>query len=180
MITEPFEHLYFNWLCAKIAYNLRQTPSLTYWDLLRTLHNTEYVWFIVGDDNRAEDGLYLRRDFIYEAETPDDPDWRRHPPCSLLEMLVAFSKRAEFQSSEPAKAWFWEFIDNLGMKEFHDGYQPSSEEIWEITDVFMWRTYDENGIGGILPIKNGFRHDQRELEIWYQLPDYLWDTGRLP
>lgn len=180
MITEPFEHMYFNWLCAKVTtFNRQRTPSLTYWDLLRTLQNTEFIWLLSGDDNRAEDGLELRRDFILEADAPDDPEWRRHPPCSVLEMLIAFAKRAEFQTGDKASQWFWEFIDNLGLKEFNDGYGVTQEEIWEILDPFLWRTYDARGRGGMFPIDhtNG---DQREVEIWYQFCHYLSDNDRMP
>jgi hypothetical protein len=179
MPTEPFEHAYFNWLCAKVVdYVMSPTPSLTYWELLRTFHNTEFAWFLSGDDNRAEDGLDLRREFILIAETPDDPNWRRHPACSVLEMLIAFSRRAEFMTGERAKDWFWEFVDNLGLRECTDGSGVDPDEIVDILDQFVWRTYDHNGKGGILPVTDSNR-DQREVEIWYQFSDYLFETGRL-
>ncbi len=52
------------------------TPSLTYWKLFRTLYSTEFVWLLSGDDNRAEDGLELREEFLLESNIPDDPQWR--------------------------------------------------------------------------------------------------------
>jgi hypothetical protein len=179
MINEPFENLYFNWLCAKVVFNMNPTPSLTYWTLLRTLHSTEFVWLLSGDDNRAEDGLELRVEFIFEAEAPDDPNWRRFPPCSVLEMLIAFSRRAAFATDEKAKDWFWEFIDNLGLKECNDGSNVTPEEIGEILDNFIWRTYDSRGRGGLFPIDNR-NGDEREVEIWYQFCHYLDDKGRMP
>jgi hypothetical protein len=178
MITEPFENLYFNWLCAKVIYNMNPTPSLTYWNLLRTLHNTEFVWLLSGDDNRAADGLELRRDFIFEAEAPDHPDWRKHPGCSMLEMLIAFSRRAEHMTGEKAQEWFWEMIDNLGLKEVNDGHEATPEDIGEILDEFIWRTYEPNGQGGLFPLINPKR-DQTEVEIWYQFAEYLVDQCRL-
>lgn len=180
MITEPFENLYFNWLCAKVIYNMNPTPSLTYWTLLRTLQNTEFVWILAGDDNRAEDGLELRVEFIFEAETPDDPEWRRFPPCSVLEMLIAFSRRAEFMTGQKAKDWFWEFIDNLGLIECTDGSGVTPDEIGEILDRFIWRTYESNGYGGLFPLDSRNGDDEREVEIWYQFCHYLDDTGRMP
>ena len=178
MITEPFENLYFNWLCAKVTFVMRPTPSLTYDNLLRTLHNTEFVWLIAGDDNRAEDGLELRRDFILEAETPDDPEWRRFPGCSVLEMLIAFSRRAEHMTGQKAQDWFWEFMTNLGLSEVNDGHTASHEDIGDILYDFVWRTYEYNGYGGLFPLDEPLR-DQTNVEIWYQFCDYLADKGRL-
>jgi hypothetical protein len=178
MTTEPLENMYFNWLCAKVIYNMSPTPSLTYWNLLRTLHNTEFVWIMAGDDNRAADGLELRREFIFEAETPDDPDWRRYPGCSVLEMLIAFSRRTQHMTAQSARDWFWEFIANLGLQEVNDGHEATPEDIAEILDEFVWRTYDADGHGGLFPL-NDPQRDQTELEIWYQFCDYLFDQGRL-
>jgi hypothetical protein len=178
MITEPFENAYFNWLCAKVNYVMNPTPSLTYWNLLRALHNTEYVWILAGDDNRAEDGLELRREFIMEVETPDHPEWRRAPGCSVLEMLIAFSRRAEHMTGQKAKDWFWEMIDNLGLKEVNDGHEATEEDIGEILYDFVWRQYEYNGHGGLFPLDDPTR-DQQEVEIWYQFCDYLADKDRL-
>lgn len=176
---EPLEHLYFNWLCAKVIYIRNQTPSTTYWKLLKTLHQTEFAWLMSGDDNRAEDGLELRREFLLAADIPDHQDWRRNPPCSVLEMLIAFSRRTEFQTATPARDWFWEFIENLGLRYSDDGSEMTPGEIQDILDPFIWRTYDYNGRGGMFPLERPHR-DQRRVEIWYQFCDYLMDQDRMP
>jgi hypothetical protein len=175
---EPLENLYFKWLCAKVMYVMNPTPSLTHWQLLKALHNTEFVWLLSGDDNRAADGIELRDEFTIAADIPDDPEWR-HLGCSVLEMFVAFSRRAEFNTGESASDWFWEFLDNLGLKEFTDGAEFDLIEVEEILDRFVWRTYNRKGEGGLFPIgsPNG---DQRKIEIWYQFCDYLIDHDRLP
>src|SRR4029077_5421852 len=100
-MNEAVEHLYFDWLCARVV-NMVNVPRPTYWELLAQLHKTEFVWLILGDDNRAEDGKELRKEFIIQAELPDDPQWRIEVGCSVLEMLIAFSRRAEFQDETPA------------------------------------------------------------------------------
>ena len=94
-MDEPIESTYFNWLCAKVMQIENPTPSLTYWNLLRELHNTEFVWLISGDDNRAADGLDLRLEFTREASLPPDPNWP-YIGCSILEMFIALSSRAQF------------------------------------------------------------------------------------
>lgn len=179
---EPLENLYFTWLCAKVTLinQKHSTPSLTYWTLLRTLHNTEFVWLLSGDDNRAEDGLELRLQFLFEADAPDHPEWRRIPNCSMLEMLIAFSRRTAFTTGDTAEFWFWEFMDNLGFKECNDGSGVRPEDIEEVLQQVIWRTYDHRGVGGIFPLNHSTGKDQREVEIWYQFCDYLVDRDRLP
>ena len=178
-MSEPLENLYFNWLCAKVVYIREHSPSKMYWKLLSTLHRTEFAWFLSGDDNRAEDGLELRREFLLAADIPDQQEWRRIPPCSVLEMLIAFSRRTEFQTDDPAKDWFWEFIDNLGLKHINDGSDVTPEAIQIALDKFIWRTYDYSGRGGMFPLDNP-RRNQKEVEIWYQFCDYLMDQDRMP
>jgi hypothetical protein len=176
-MLEPLENLYFNWLCAKVHHMENPTPTLTYWGLLRVLHNTEFVWLISGDDNRAMDGLDLRREFLIAADIPDKPEWRALP-CSLLEMLIAFSRRAEFQTDEPAQQWFWEFIDNIGLLECNDAANCSDDEVGERLYELVWRTYDNSGRGGLFPLDHP-QHDQTKTEIWYQFCEYLVDQNRL-
>jgi hypothetical protein len=36
----------------------------------------------------------------------------------------------------------------------------------------IWRTYDRRGHGGLFPLQRSNR-DQRRVEIWYQLSEYL-------
>ncbi len=178
--NEPLENLYFNWLCAKvikIRYN--KTPSTTFWRLFRTLHNIEFIWLVPMDDNRIGDGKYLRYYFILETGIEDDLDWRHNTPCSVLEMLIAFSVRCEFQASDlvgDAKHWFWKFLYNLGLTEANDSSDITEEQIRDVIDVFIWRTYDYNGRGGIFPLEDA-RQDQRKVEVFYQLFDYLMDLG---
>ena len=179
MVNEPLENIYFNWLCAKVIYLENPTPSLRFDKLLKTLHGTEFVWLISGDDNRAEDGLELRREFLLEAGIPDHPEWRMMP-CSLFEMLIAFSRRTEFATDIPAHEWFWEFIDNLGLREYNDSTSITSDEIAEILYAFVWRQYDMSGRGGgLFPIEHP-KHDQTQVEIWYQFCEYLTDQNRMP
>jgi len=178
-MNEPIDHLYFNWLTAKVSKPTMRTPSTSYVKLLRVLHQNEFVWLLSGDDNRAEDGLELRREFILEADAPDDVEWRTATGCSMLEMLVAFSRRAAYSTDLPSRDWFWEMIQNLGLEECTDGSDISEDGIGEILYNVIWRTYDFNGYGGLFPIQNP-KHDQRGVEIWYQFCEYLLDQDRLP
>jgi len=176
-MNEPLDNLYFNWLCAKVIQLENSTPSLKYDRLLRELHSTEYVWLIPGDDDRSEDGVELRWHFLQETGLGDDLSWE-HLPCSAFEMLLAFSKRAEFATDVPYIEWFWEFIGNLGLKDFNDAADGWSR-VPEILYIFIWRQYDYCGNGGICPVSSSTR-DQTEVDVWYQFCDYLVDQNRLP
>ena len=172
---EPIENLYFNWLCAKVVYLEVKSPSLTHDHLLRKLYRTEYVWTVIGDDNRVEDGLDLRSKFLRTSNIEDDGDWL-HYGCSVLEALIAFSNRLEFDSNIPAEQWFWHMIENLGIHEFNDAryiYEDLDTLVDDVLDALVWRQYDRYGNGGLFPLQNT-KKDQREIEIWYQYCAY-WE-----
>ncbi|MET0785762.1 MAG: hypothetical protein ABWY25_03575 [Paenisporosarcina sp.] len=177
-MMEPIESEYFNWLCAKVMPILNHSPSNKYWNLLKMLHDTEFVWLVMGDDNRAADGLELRERFLIESGLPDDPQWRKMG-CSVLEMLIGFSYRAEFTTSTPASDWFWEFLENLGLNDLSDAADIPEKYVHDVLDQFIWRTYDKYGNGGLFPIHKT-RSDQRTIEVWYQFCEYLVDQNRLP
>jgi hypothetical protein len=179
-MSEPLENLYFNWLCAKVI-NLRDSlPSSTYNTLFGTMHRTEFVWLILGDGNRAEDGKDLRTEFILQADIPDDPDWRNLIECSVFEMLIAFVRRTYDMTDIPSREWFWEFLRNLGLDEMHDASGVEPQDVAEILDRFIWRTYDKFGRnGGMFPLSHS-PVDQRKQELWFQFCEYLIDQDRIP
>lgn len=174
-MDEPLENLYFNWLCAKVIYVEVPTPSLTFWMLFRKLYSTEYVWLLSGDDNRVEDGLELREEFLTESHIQDDPSWRASA-CSVFEMLIAFARKAEFNAGETPTFWFWHFLNNLELGEANDASDMSDNDVEQILYNFIWRMYDESGHGGLFPMSNP-EHNQKEVEVWYQFCEYLIDIN---
>ena len=176
-MDEPLDNLYFNWLCAKVIQLENPTPSLRYDKLFRILHSTEYVWLIPGDDDRAEDGVELRYTFLQETGLEDDLHWE-HQTCSVFEMLMAFSKRCEFATDVPYIDWFWEFIENLGLRRYNDAAN-GFDRVDELLYIFVWRQYDFNGVGGLFPLKETTM-DQTETDVWYQFSHYLVDQQRMP
>lgn len=167
-MDESLEILYFEWLYAKI--HLVEIPYNTYSKLLHLLYTTEFVWLLPGDDNRMEDGKDLRLDFIRESGLALDISWF-DDGCSVLEMLVGFSRRASFQTDIPEQTWFWRFISNLGLADATDDeFDPQGVEL--ILSDFVWRTYDYDGFGGLFPLQDP-REDQRGVEIWYQFCEYI-------
>lgn len=171
MYSEPIEEVYFNWLYSKVAYMPNPTPSLTFYTLFRDLHSTEFVWLISGDDNRAQDGLDLRREFFRESLIHQDPVWN-DIGCSVLEMLIAFSRKAEFETDLDARDWFWIFLDNLNLSEFSDARKNTSLRTSERLNTFIYREYERNGKGGMFPLKTP-SGNQKKVQLWYQLAEYL-------
>jgi len=174
MYDEPIEETYFNWLYSKVASVRNPTPSLTYWTLFRDLHSMEFHWLLSGDDNRAADGLDLRKEFLRESYLPHDQAWLSLG-CSVLEMLIAFSRHAEFETNKSAREWFWIFLENLKLAHLNDATTGISREVSHAIDSFVWRTYRKDGQGGMFPIE-GAVHDQRKVEIWYQFCEYVAAT----
>jgi hypothetical protein len=174
-MAEPIEDLYLNWLYAKVAYSdAPSSPSVSYHRLLQSLHAIEFVWVVSMDENRAQDGLELRNEFIKQAHIPDVPDDWYNMPCSVLEMLIAFSRRASFETEYSSEEWFWMFLSNIGLDEQHDSSIGLTTLVNEVIDTVIWRTYDPDGHGGLFPLDDA-EEDQRRVEIWHQFCEYLVD-----
>lgn len=177
-MDEPIEDLYFNWLYSKVAWHDLHTPSTSYQSLLYALHTTEFVWLVTGDSNRAEDGRVLREEFLRELRCEVDDNWM-DLNCSVLEMLIAFSRRCSIQTeSMSSNAWFWLFLENLTLSDISDGvYRSEGHRIGPAVEAFVWRYYDQFGRnGGLFPLRYS-QNDQTKVELWYQFSEYLVDTG---
>lgn len=174
-MNEPLDELYFKWLYRHVASDRLKNPKRTYWRLLRMFYTKEFIWLISNDDNRVEDGRDLRCEFINEVGI-DDPDknWMSME-CSFLEMLIGLAKRCAFETDGGSAAWFWHLVDNLNLGGFNDEYfqtRRQEQYVEETIDAVIWRLYDHDGRGGLFPL-NHPQHDQREIELWYQLSCYL-------
>lgn len=177
---EPIEDLYFNWLYSKVVppTGVPPTPSTSYLKLCRTLHSIEFVWIVVGDDNRAADGVDLRTEFIRTAsgyELDWDASWLTQP-VSVLEVIVAFSKICEFETEIPSVEWIWIMLENVDLSDQTDAHLGVCDFTTEVIDQVIWRTYQEDGHGGLFPLLEAYE-DQTKVEIWYQFCAYLVDRS---
>lgn len=167
----PLDELYLHWLYEKIADPDEPNRARSFWNLALHLYTTEYIWLIPNDDNRYEDGRFLREEFIEDLGLHDvDPDWL-HLGCSMLEMLIALSRRLSFQGEGEPRDWFWHLIDNLDLR-YSDNRRFPANRVEEILNRVIWRTYAPDGSGGLFPLRHPDR-DQRDVELWYQLNMYL-------
>ena len=115
---------YFEWLCELVDVD-RFSRDISYRKLLMHLHNIEFTWFILGDDNRADDGIKLRRKFALSRDDEELSDYILGP-CSVLEMIAALANRCERDITDDALMgnrvgqWFWGMIHNLGLNSMTD------------------------------------------------------------
>jgi hypothetical protein len=170
----PLDELYFTWLYSQVADTTIKTPSRTYWGMCRQLYTKEFVWFVPNDDNRIEDGKDLRYEFVDDQKLNDvDESWL-HLGCSMLELLVGLSRRLAFEAEGQPRDWFWRLIRNIGLQNFSDSnpFHMTQEEVDEILNRVIWRTYEKTGHGGLFPLMNQHK-DQRQVELWYQLSSYV-------
>lgn len=135
-----------------------------------------FSWSIPMDENRYLDGLELREAFEREASVAL-PDLG---PCRVLEFLIGISKHLEFilfnyQSPEPTSYWFWQLMRNLRLTDIgpHNTYEQNLEIVRGTFNRVLSRTYDRLGNGGLFPLRLSER-DQREVEIWYQMHEWIF------
>jgi hypothetical protein len=164
---------YLKWLYSRIGDVEEIRNSNTYWELLTQLHNTEFIWLVANDDNRVEDGKYLRYSYLEDIDVRDDDVDQRWllSGCSVLEMLISLANRMVFEAEFTVQKWFWEMLNNIGLSGFVDR-RYDAEKVDTIVQRLIWRKYAPNGNGGLFPLRNPQR-DQTGIELWYQCQEYL-------
>jgi hypothetical protein len=171
---ERVNNEYFDWLYKQIDGN-RFSSVRSYHALLRHLHNIEFTWFIPHDDNRASDGIQLRRRYALGKGDMSLPDYLRGP-CSVFEMMVALAIRAETIMDDDGIGdrtgqWFWTMIHNLGLTPMTDG-EFDRDRVDAIIARMLNREYEPDGSGGLFTVRNCV-YDMRKIEIWCQLSWHL-------
>ncbi len=166
---------YFEWMYELVCGD-RFAKSVSYRQLLTFLHDTEFVYFVPYDENRAAEGIALR----YRFCLLHDCEHMEHyltGPCSVLEMMIALALRCEETiMDDPEKGdrtgqWFWSMIANLGLGSMND----TNFNEWLVNDViarFLNREYEPDGRGGLFTVRN-WNRDMRTAEIWHQLMAYI-------
>lgn len=179
-MSTGLDERYFDWLYYQVCSARLKNPKLTYRNLLYILYTKEFVWLVPNDDNRADDGKDLRYEYLSQEGVrinERDSHWL-DLGCSMFELLIGISRRLEFETEIRAKKWFWELLDNIELAHFSDALEFDREEVDEVLDRVIWRTYEYNGGGGLFPLIRP-ETDQRKVELWYQLSSYILERGLL-
>jgi len=176
MSEGTLDDLYFEWLYGQVASVRNRNPRRGYWNLCRQLYTTPFVYFVPNDDNRALDGIALREEFAEDNAIDLSREWQSLD-CSMLEMLIALARRGSFQDGADPVGWFGIFLKNLDLYEFTDQVynERIAQEVEQTLRRINDRTYDEDGRGGLFPLRNP-KNNQRKVELWYQLAAYLLEN----
>ena len=158
---------YYLWLIAQIGVPERNRN--TYNDLFMRLHETEFVWIVPHDDNRLQDGVELRSEFLNGRRIRD----LEGRPISLLEVLIALSRRVAWTTDRSSEFWAWQLLENLRLTKSSDPLTgQKAERVEEVLEALIWRTYERDGNGGFFPLNHPL-DDQTKREIWDQMNAYV-------
>lgn len=175
-LEDKFREDYFKWLC-NIVCGKRFGREVSYNKLLSFLYSKEFYAVMPRDENRASDGIDLRKEFMFANGYDTSMSDLVSEPCNILEMMVALSLRCERtimdnpQIGNRTGQWFWQMISSLGLQGMHDRCFDA-RLAHEITYTFLERKYDRDGKGGLFTIPN-CRDDLRREEIWIQMCWFL-------
>ena len=131
------------------------------------------------DIDREKDGLELRKEQFYELYEAQSTI-----PCTMLEMIIGISKRMSEQlmdedGEDKTAQYFWEIIGNLGLDCWDDdnfGWETglAQKKIEKTCEILCKRQYNPDGTGGgMFPMPGVFGINQKKMEIWYQMQDYI-------
>lgn len=176
-MSNTLENEYFDWLCNLVCGEDRFRLK-SYYDLLFTLHDRDFIWLIANDQNRSEEGVCLRSRFASDIGHNTNTIYVHMSwPCSILEMMAALAVRCEEtimsnpEIGDRTTQWFWGMIRSLGLMGMRDNLF-NTNYVNQVLDVFLDRKYKRTGEGGLFTIKN-CTSDLRKVEIWHQLCWYL-------
>jgi len=164
---------YFQWLCETVDIN---TELSSYYLLAKHLHRRNFYWTVPNDENRGMDGKQLREEFLAEEGLTSIIAGE----CTVFEMLIGLARRMnsilnEELDKDRTAEWFWVLMTNCALNNFSDDDFEAMGGKWAfdlIIDGILDRGYRRNGLGGLFPLRHS-KKDQRKVEIWYQMSDYI-------
>lgn len=188
--VKPMNEEYLEWLLQQAG--VTNDPDGTGYSMLcGILQDKPFYPLVEMDENRWEDGMRLRLDFVEETEkyAPDqyyclDMLDSLLGGCTVLEVLVVMAEKMNYEmldSSHEATVgkWMEELIGNLGLDMYTDSEVMNNEnayfEIERVIDRFVFRQYNWRGEGGLFPLRNP-RYNQTEIELATQMNNYLMEN----
>jgi hypothetical protein len=160
---------YLEWLSKQVKHRKNQTFT----ELFTLMGTKEFVYIVLGDDNRMHDGRDLRSEYFREIHMKSYVDVDMLGPVSVLEVMIALSRRLEFMTSQSAEVWAWQLLQNIQLHKF-SGHMTRREieECDDRLERLIYRTYKPDGQGGFFPLAWP-EADQRKIELWYQMSSYI-------
>lgn len=169
--------VYYKWLKSKVEFI--DFPE-TYERLFTALQSKIFYYKHPMDKNRAVEALELREEYRIDTGRQLRPN---SISPSMLELLVSIAKRMNYICAsfdeDKTKELFWRLLSNLDLSRMSDpcyNKVGGDDRVNIILDKLLERNYEPDGRGGLFPMLNP-RQDQREVEIWYQMNQYLSDPN---
>lgn len=166
---------YYSYICDLAMRRNREDYS----KLLATLHSYPFEYSLDMDENREADGLEMRKNY-FNSHPHFKYDLQllyNERPCSVLEMMVALSKRIYDSILDPgdgrdrSNELFTLMLTNMDILDCDDKHFDGprvQETIMRLID----REYSKDGKGSLFYIPES-TDDMRQLEIWYQAMKYV-------
>ena len=150
-MSRNFWASYYDWLLEQIRFDKPEYDML-----MEELYNRPFYYSEEFDENRAEEGLYLRSTFTADLK-PGRANEVKKRECSILEMLIALSIRIDDEyigdPSNPNPGMiFWEMISNLGLDKCTNR-RFRIDFVDKVLTIWLDRDFKKNGEGSIFPLK---------------------------
>ncbi len=161
---------YFGYLCSLVG-----SPDLVERreNLLQTLFKAKFESTVPNDDNRIDDGKKLREEFGDLTGLGVGP----YSPPTVLEVLIGVARRLDFilydfSDGDRSQILFWKLLKNLELI-LEEQNEDDTRQNEEIIVTFVERKYDFYGRGGLFPLYRRPKEDQRKVELWYQMANWV-------
>lgn len=150
--------------------------------MVTMMHGINYIPVMAMDENRANDGIQLRVEFM-NIHGPYGSSTNRGP-CTFLEFLIALAMKMNFLMGEESnwhhtEWYFWQLIRHLDLRKYTDDfwdYGHGELFVEDAVDRVMNRHYERNGRGGLFPLRGDYG-DQRNVETWQQMQYWLGENS---
>lgn len=170
---------YFNWLYDQVLTVRDPDSPISYVYVCMVMHSMPFMDNVPNDDNRTAEGIELREEFTATLRNLSLDEYTdlhsMGDRSSIFEMLIALCRRCNYMVEIGDQAWFWKFLENLGLIRYSDSRYRERDRIriTRILETMNERKYDKSGIGSLFPLKRPGGKDQRNTELWYQMAHYM-------
>lgn len=184
-----FKNLYFEWLSA-LAFPSKLERE-RHSAMLALLHGYRFIFDKKNhplDENRCQDGIYLRTIFMQRMDVPQDvfsdkdiSEWLMERPCSCLEMICSLANRisndimADYENPDTIAYWIQLMLSNLHILDSTNDNYDALQYVGYSALNFMNRDYAKNGEGGLFVLKDP-KCDARTMDIWEIMSKYIMEN----
>jgi len=184
-----FKNLYFEWLSTLVFPTKEERKGHS--GMLALLHQYNFIFDKKNhplDENRLQDGIYLRTIFLQRMDVSQvifsDEEisiWLCHRPCSCLEMICSLANRisndimADYENPDTIAYWAQLMLSNLHILDSTNDDYNALQYIGHSITNFMERKYAKNGDGGLFILRDP-TVDARTMDIWAIMSKYIMEN----